>query len=366
MRRGRIFFYLAFIMILGLVAVVVIWVRFLQPGALDPGGEVPEPVIETVDVLTVSQRVPRGNIIEASALSSIAIQKEFANQQYFTEPGQVVGRRARVDLEPAMFLTAGLVADSADQLTQTGSDAALTIPGGMVAVSIPIDRLSSVSYAPQRGDHVNIIVSLLFVDLDPEFHTILPNSTAYVLGQIPGSEETQAQLTGSVAGGSPAKGRVEGQPGLDVPMYVIPSERQRPRVVTQTLVQNAVVLHMGEFDNPLKPQTTTTQDQTIAEDTGAAPVQQPVDEKWPPQVITLIVTPQDAVTLNYLMMYDRTGLANARLTLALRSAGDDTLVETQSATLNFLLEQYNIIVPDKLPYGLEAIKPNSVPVEAAP
>ncbi|MEJ2598463.1 MAG: hypothetical protein P8Z00_09030 [Anaerolineales bacterium] len=74
----------------------------------------------------------------------------------------------------------------------------------------------------------------------------------------------------------------------------------------------------------------------------------------PPEVVTLIVTPQDAVTLNYLMnLIDPKSGASARLTLALRASGDDSRVETEAVTLQFLLDQYNIPVPVKLPYGTE-------------
>ena len=78
--------------------------------------------------------------------------------------------------------------------------------------------------------------------------------------------------------------------------------------------------------------------------------QPPPPPPTPPEVITLIVAPQDAVTLNYLMF------SGAKLTLALRSAGDDTRVDTEAATLDFLLKQYNIPVPVKLPYGMEPRK----------
>jgi pilus assembly protein CpaB len=81
----------------------------------------------------------------------------------------------------------------------------------------------------------------------------------------------------------------------------------------------------------------------VAEEGQATPPPPPT----PPEVITLVVTPQDAVTLNYLMF------SGAKLTLALRQAGDDTRVETEAATLDFLLTQYNIPVPVKLPYGME-------------
>ena len=65
----------------------------------------------------------------------------------------------------------------------------------------------------------------------------------------------------------------------------------------------------------------------------------------PPDVITLVVNPQDAVTLNYLIF------SGAQLTLALRGTGDDSIELTEAATLQFLLDQYNISVPAKLPYG---------------
>jgi len=64
-------------------------------------------------------------------------------------------------------------------------------------------------------------------------------------------------------------------------------------------------------------------------------------------VITLIVTPQDAVTLNYLVF------SGAQLTLALRSPGDADRPPTEAATLDYLLKTYQIPVPVKLPYGME-------------
>ncbi|HQP09275.1 MAG TPA: hypothetical protein PLY85_09660, partial [Anaerolineaceae bacterium] len=56
---------------------------------------------------------------------------------------------------------------------------------------------------------------------------------------------------------------------------------------------------------------------------------------------------QDAVTLNYLM------LSGAQLNLALRGAGDDQRIPTEAVTLQFLMEQYGIPYPAKLPYGIQ-------------
>ena len=67
----------------------------------------------------------------------------------------------------------------------------------------------------------------------------------------------------------------------------------------------------------------------------------------PPDVITLVVSPQDAITLNYLI------LNGAELSLAMRPAEDSSTTDTEAVTLQFLLDQYNIFVPAKQPYGLE-------------
>jgi Flp pilus assembly protein CpaB len=66
-----------------------------------------------------------------------------------------------------------------------------------------------------------------------------------------------------------------------------------------------------------------------------------------PDTITLIVSPQDAVALTYLM---HTG---TKFNLTLRAPDDTTRVETEAATLQYLLSQYAIPVPAKLPYGME-------------
>ena len=67
----------------------------------------------------------------------------------------------------------------------------------------------------------------------------------------------------------------------------------------------------------------------------------------PPDVITLIVSPQDAVTLNYLIY------GGAQLTLALRNPRDTNTAGTEAVTLSYLLDQYSIPIPVKLPYGFQ-------------
>jgi len=65
MRRGRTFLYLALILILGLVAVAVFYMRFMQPkGGPTTAQESPTPVVDLVNVVVVTQRVPRGAMLD--------------------------------------------------------------------------------------------------------------------------------------------------------------------------------------------------------------------------------------------------------------------------------------------------------------
>ncbi|MCB9135243.1 MAG: hypothetical protein H6636_07440, partial [Anaerolineales bacterium] len=164
------------------------------------------------------------------------------------------------------------------------------------------------------------------------------------------SELIQTLTAQVVTGGAVAPlGRLELDQALGQPFYVVPSESQRPRLVSQTLIQNVIVLQMGDF-----PLNAPTAEVTPAEGDNATPAteggaqQTTTPSTVTPDTVTLIVNPQDAVTLNYLLVNP-----GARLSLALRRAGDDTQVATEAVTLQFLVDQYRIPVPSKLPYGLE-------------
>ena len=393
MRKGRIFFIIALILVLGLAAVALFYFRGLPSSTSESVTETVEaPIVDMVEVIVVTQPTPRGYLLNETVLGTIEIPREMLIESYFTDMAAVVGRQARVDLDSNMLLTSSMVVDSPDQLSATGSLAALSIPRGMVAISIPINRLTSVSYAPQPGDHVNVIATLLMLDLDTDFQSATPNRNAAVLGAGPGvvvGAETEtdvsvdantdlSKVTGQTVGAGPTSviGRTAIDPLLEQTLYVIPSESQRPRLVSQTLLHDAIVLGVGDF--PLTDETqeepTPTPElppvegdlESSAEYTSEYPVEAELVKVEPklPDLITLIVNPQDAVTLNYLVY------AGSQLTLALRPSGDDTRVQTEATTLDFLLTQYNIPVPVKLPYGMEPrvddLLPPELPNDAEP
>lgn len=351
MRRGRVFIYIAFILILGLVAAYLVWQRFLLPQETGAGpAPEPTPVITTVNVVVLTQRVPRGTPVTPEVLGLIPVQLELFYEGMFTNISEVEGRLAKFDLEAGIPLTGGMLVDSAEELSGTGSVAALSIPRGMVAVSIPISRLSSISYAPRAGDHVNIISTMMFVDLDTDFQTALPNLNVGVTPPSAGLESgTEPSLVAVTGGSGGLVGRPSVDPVLGQTFYQVPSEeQQRPRMVSQNLLQDIVVLQIGDFDYADEPEPQQPTEGEVVEPTTSPQVEEPAPEAPnPPDVITLIVTPQDAITLNYLLY------SGSQLTLALRSAEDDTRVQTEAVTMQFLLEQYNIPIPVKLPNGMQ-------------
>ncbi len=130
MRRGRVFFYLAVIVILALVAVFVVWQKFLQPAAnpSNPVSQVQPTPVNLVSAVVVTQRIPRGNILDEKVVGTIQIPKDLFIQGMFSNITDVAGKRAKFDLDSGIPLTSGMLVDSADQLSSTGSNAALSIP----------------------------------------------------------------------------------------------------------------------------------------------------------------------------------------------------------------------------------------------
>lgn len=381
MRRGRIFIYLGLILILGLVAVAVFVFRNQSSPTPIPVGDntpIATPLPENKTVVVIAQQVKRGQRITDDVVAVVQISEEdFLDEMILEEnKADIIGSIARYDLEPGVFVTEDVLLDPEEGLSRAGSTHALFIPPGMVAVSIPIDRLTSVAYGAQRGDHVNVIVTLLMVDLDSNYQSILPNNSSSVLAPGPALlasitdkndsgatttstlvnvDELIQTLTAQVATGgivSPI-GRLELDQALGQPFYVVASEAQRPRLVSQTLIQDVIVLQIGNFaltQQAVAVATTAPEGEATPPAEGEQPATDAAATTTAeaPDIITLIVTPQDAVTLNYLLINP-----GARLSLALRSAGDDTQVTTEAVTLQFLVDQYRIPVPSKLPYGLE-------------
>jgi Flp pilus assembly protein CpaB len=384
MRRGRLFLLVALLLIVVLVAVYILMGGLTTSPTPDVADlsqmPTPTPIPQTIDVVVVTQRVNRGTDFTEAILGFVEIPLSLQIPGSYTDLSEVLGRRAKFDLDSGVILTANMTTESAEQFSTAGSDWALLIPPGRVAVSIPISRLTSVSYGPRKGDHVNVIVTMLIVDVDAAYQSILPNNTASViapgyLGE-PGLSPLVLSLQVAESEAGAAEGRIQpettssGADDEDLQFYyIVPSESQRPRMVSQTLIQDAIVLQVGDFPLEDERPAPTATPEPGAEQGGLTPTgeQTPVATQAPPpppDLITLIVSPQDAVTLNHLIY------SGAQLTLALRAANDTSLVQTEAVTLQYLLDVYNIPVPVKLPYSIQPrvdrLEQPKLPNDAAP
>jgi Flp pilus assembly protein CpaB len=334
MRRGRILIFVLLIIVIGLVVGFVAVRQFL----LSATPTEQQPV--NVEVYIAGQNIPQGEDITEAALSTITIPQDKAVAVMFTrdELPNLLGKAAKFPLDQGVVITESMVGESAIPIS--GPQWASLIPAGMTAISIPADRLSLSGYAVNNGAHVNINGCFLFVDIDPSFQSILPNLVTALTG-TGFSPEGLPVLSLGVGAPGPNQGRLELDPSVQQPYYLLPSEAQRPRLVCQMLLQNVVVMRVGNF--PLNPSTSLTT-QPAAADQQPQPVAAP-------DIVTLLVSPQDSITLTYLMQTD------AEISLTLRNPSDEARQATEASTLQFLLSQYNIPVPAKLPYSFD---PNTV------
>jgi Flp pilus assembly protein CpaB len=346
--------------------------REVMPTAPPPPTPVPNPVV------VAKQRIPRGTrlITDTIPLSGwISVEswpQSWVTQDALTSFRQVAGKIARLDIPRGTVLTADMLTDQAGDLAEIGSDAALMIPPGRVAIAIPVDHISSVGWSLRRGDHVDVLASFLFVDLDEEFQSMTPNQ-ASPIGIIP---EDQVPVQGAL-------GRFEQDP-FGLPINVVPSEPQRPRLVSQITVRDAVVLNVGPWGELFREAVTTElivpeapSEEEGQEVDGAPPAEGEGEEESVPQQVEfiqvgeeelseeevlrkylnastrqpllLVVSPQDALVLKW------AGDAGADMHIVLRSFDDAgvRLPDTEMVTLQYMVDRFNMALPPGLAYGIE-------------
>jgi hypothetical protein len=339
-----------------LIIVVGIAVLVFGLGLVNIGGPTAAAPTETasVQVYYAAQNIPQGTIITENMLGTFTLPKENEAEVMFREDekANLVDHPARFTLEQGTLITSSMigvgVTNEIDGPTLAWS---FHIDPTMVAMAIPTNRLATAAYGVNAGAHVNVNVCMTFVDIDPAFQSVLPNYTS-VMKDIffPEADQPTISIGPSTSELPSRQGRVELDPTFQKPIYTVPSESQRPRLVCQMILQNVVVLKLGNFQLNAPVVTTT--------DPAATPAPAPQSETSP-DIITLIVTAQDSIALNYFVY------SGAVITMSLRNPSDTSRIEAQSATLTSLLTQYNISLPSKLPYGqqprLDVLAPPLLP-----
>lgn len=341
-RTGRIIIYILIILI-ALAFLAYLLLSRNANGGFGQAEPTATPSYELVQIVVASQAIPRGQVISGDVLSTIQYpKKDLVAGTFFTNASDAIGARAKYNIDPGVPLTSSMVLHA-----DSGSLAANDIPAGMTAYSLATSPETAVAYAPQSGDHVMVLACLLLTDVDTNYQTRLPNDTSVVVRA--GFGTVEAGITESMVispytpGVGSSRGRFELDSTTNEPVYVVPSEEQRPRLVCQTVLQDVTVLKVGMF--PLE-----AEEAPVAENAEVPVVAtETPDELGPsyPGSVTLIVSPQDNLILNYL------SLAGAKLSLALRSAADNSVYTTDPVTLQYIMDTKNIPAPAKLPYGTE-------------
>jgi len=274
--------------------------------------------------------IPRGTRITEGAVKLSDVPKDTAPEGYLTSIDTVLGRIAREDITLDTPFTDDMLTERFPDLSTMSSDAALQIPEGMVAYALPVARYSSVAWAIQPGDHVDVLISVLILELDQEFQAALPNQASCVE-----PSEEGGCTSGTI-------GRLDVLANGWV-VNLTPGEPQRPRLVTQLTVQDVTVLHVGDWPSSGQAPSGEEVATPVPEEQTVAPAGTKVEP------LTLIVTPQDAMVLKYAEE------AGASIDLILRSAKDkekEATITTEAVTLQYIFDRFNIEQPPKLPYGL--------------
>ena len=358
MRRGRLLILVAIILLLGVAAVFLLLQKIKLPGAGPSAAQGTALPVDRVQVVIAAQDITRGTKIPENGVILSPFPADAVVETMMTDKNLVVGRTARMDIPRGVPVTSNMLTEKAGDLVGTGSSAAMAIPPGYTAIAIPMTRLSGIAYALRAGDKVDVLVSLLMVDIDADFQSILPNETLILLDPtgklVTGYSCQELQQTDKglqcTNPAPPPFARVDSEKTTGTQLYVKPSEAQRPRLVTQRLVANATVLDVGTFALEGADKTAGVGAPVAAAQPAGAPPQstpQAVVAPAAPDVVSLIVSPQDALALDWAVK------SGVDIVMTLRGPNDTTATETTSVTLKYLVDNYNITVPSKLPYGLE-------------
>ncbi len=295
MRRGRILILLGVILAIATAAAVFVVIQ---------GMEQSQPELELEEVVVAIQPIAAMEPVEGR-IDLRAMPKDYLPEGALRSLDVAEGMLAAGPIPQGQVLHPDLLLTPMEAM-QLGELGTLVEPG-FVAVAFPINELSSVSYGVRPGDHVDVLMTFYFIDLDQETQSKEPLCPPL----CPGSE------------GEGGAGAAE----------------QRPRLAAQLTLQDVEILGVGRW--PLGEQPAQQQEQQPGEE----PV--PVE---PPAYVTLMITPQDALVLKLAREQ------GASIDLAVRAQDDAQLFTTQQVTLDYILARFGVSLPPRQPYSIEHIR----------
>lgn len=366
----------------------------------EPGIPTPEPtpsirfepvVVARVDI-PVGQRLTSELLeVETRPNMNIALQGGYT----FATPEDLIGKIVRVNVAKGQAILNPMIALNATDLSSFGSDLALYIDQGRVAVAFPL-RLPSetsfdaaqrgVAFAMRPGDFVDVMMTFRTLDLDPEFGTALPNCT-YRVNETSLLEGAEFLFPAAI------QGRLEFVPEINQVLEIVPgaladgegglcdtaAQPPLPKRITQLTLQQMEVLWVGTWRTqedllkeilPTPAPVVAGEEETNPGDggnieeegstseevgpTGRICLSPVTNELVPcpvvrdtnrPDVVILSMTAQDAVTLKWALE------RGVEMNLVLRAQGDVTVFFTSSVSLPQIVNDGALLIPE--PYDVD-------------
>jgi len=268
--------------------------------------ETPTERIKTEQVVVVAQPLKEGELVdgrlEVKAMPAPVPEDALRGEDLTGTTGML----AKADLSQSTIVTRGMLQTKEELMAK--SQLGNLVEVGYVAVAFPVSELSSVSYGVQPNDLVDILVTFAFIDVDTETQSKTPLCPPI----CPAGGGEEAALT---------------------------SVSQIPRLATQLTLQKVRVLGVGRWTYQVQTEA-ETQAQTTQ---GEEPVVQP------PDYITLMLLPQDALVLKLARE------TQASIDLAVRQREDLQDFTTQQVTLEYLMTRFSISVPTRHDYAIDLL-----------
>jgi len=155
MRRGGRILILLGVLLGGITAVVAFFV-------LSSGKSAAAAVTSTHQVVVAQQNIPMHAPIPAGAMLLVDWPDDVAlPRDAYTSMISVTNKLSATPIEIGQVMVTSMIIDKAVEETRKGlgSDAALIVPKGKVAIAFPINQISGVSAALKEGDNVDVLVS---------------------------------------------------------------------------------------------------------------------------------------------------------------------------------------------------------------
>jgi Flp pilus assembly protein CpaB len=311
--------------------------------------------------LPIGERI-RDNLIDVEMRPSdnIALQGNYT----FSDPNELVGQITVVPISKGQEILRPMVTSDPTAIAASGSDLALFVDVGRVAVAFPIDKFAGVAYSLRPGDMVDAMMTLRVVEIDPEFNTALPNATERVI-------ETELIAGRAFLFPPSTQGRLEFVTEINQVVEIVPSDifiegqdfeagTPIPKRVTQLTIQQAEVLWVGTWRDPREFEKAAREEQALAEAAAAeggavaegaegaglepTPVSGRSENK--PDVIILSMLGQDALALKWALE------RGIDIDLALRAQGDRTVFVTTGVSLPEIISQGGLAIPEPADFDL--------------